>query len=281
MKVAIFFDGKNYYSGWQEHTGGQPIDFVKLSHWLTERVGGTYLWGSYYYTGVERDTDGAPTARLEKFLDDLERKPGFFVRRLPRRQRRSHCDACGADTVYTEEKQVDTTMVADIVRLAAAGAYDIAILLSGDSDYAPAMEAVRLLGKQAYVATWAGVGLSSEMRRVAFDHLDLTEAIEACADTGYHETAVAALAAAEDPEAAAAFLEEVRRAEQQFVGGYVGVNFFLTKWRSLRLDPSPVVRQQLLNRLVEDGTVEVYEVESGEKAMRSVGGPVEGEVPQE
>ena len=53
MKVALFFDGKNFYSGWRERASRQPLDFTALSRWLVRRVGGDILWGSYYYTGIE------------------------------------------------------------------------------------------------------------------------------------------------------------------------------------------------------------------------------------
>ena len=53
MRVALFFDGKNFYSGWRDAANGRRIDFVRLSEWLVKRAGGTYLWGAHYYTGVE------------------------------------------------------------------------------------------------------------------------------------------------------------------------------------------------------------------------------------
>jgi uncharacterized LabA/DUF88 family protein len=266
MRVALFFDGKNFYSGWQEQTGGSPIDFVDLSQWLVKRVGGTRLWGAYYYTGVAVEGEaGEVGARLESFLAALAAKPGFFIRAFPRRRRTARCADCGAENGYTEEKKVDTSIVADMIRLAAIDAYDVAVLLSGDADYAPALEAVRQLGKQAYVATWGRYGLSPDLRRVCFDNLDLA------ASLGHMATATVE----EDAEALGAFLEEVGRAEKQFEGGYVGVNFFVTKWRSDRLDPSVSVRQRLLNRLVEDGYIEIYETDTGEKAMRTAHLPEE------
>jgi uncharacterized LabA/DUF88 family protein len=261
MRVAIFFDGKNFYGGWQDQTGGRPIDFVELNQWLVKKVGGTSLWGAYYYTGISTEGENEVGARLENFLTSLATKPGFFVRAFPRRRRATRCFTCQAENFYSEEKKVDTSMVADMVRLAAIDSYDVAILLSGDSDYAPALEAVRQLGKQAYVATWGRFGLSSDLRRVCFDHIDLMDSLDQATAAPVEDDAVAL----------GVFLEETGRAEKQFAGGYVGVNFFVTKWRSDRLDPSVSVRQRLLNRLVEDGYIEIYETPNGEKAMRSSG----------
>jgi len=41
MRVGIFFDGKNFHSGWRAAADGVMIDFVKLSKWLVERIGGS------------------------------------------------------------------------------------------------------------------------------------------------------------------------------------------------------------------------------------------------
>src|SRR4029453_2738313 len=46
-------------------------------------------------------------------------------------------------------------LVADLIPFAANGAYDAAVLVSGDDDFVPAVEAVNALGKKVWVATWS------------------------------------------------------------------------------------------------------------------------------
>lgn len=269
MRVAMFFDGKNFYSGWRDVAGSPATDFVKLSQWLVSRVGGSRLWGAYYYTGVE--ASGANT-KLGSFLDGLEHRPGFFVNRFPRKIRTTHCVSCNAENTYTEEKEVDTTMVADMLRLAAVDAFDVMILMSGDADHAPAVEGVRALGKQAYVATWGGKGLASRLRRVAFDHIDLMNSIS---ETRYvkKENSEFSGSGQEDGNGDSdedIFLDELERAEKKMVGGWVGANYFITKWRADNFTSSVAERRQILSDLEKDGLVEVYETESGDKAIRIV-----------
>lgn len=293
MKVALFFDGKNFYGGWRDRTGRQPIDFVKLSKWLVNQASGSLLWGAYYYTGIEPDSNDGGQNKLASFLDTLERLPGFFVNRFPRKKRTATCSACGAQNHYSEEKEVDTTMVADMLRLAAVGAFDVLVLMSGDADHSPAVEGVRALGRQAYVATWGGSGLSTRLRKAAFDHIDLLAGIDEFraptvapggapvsvpTPVGPIATAASvstpALVAASSPEPSAAlsgedaFLHELGRAEARFVGGYVGVNYFITKWQCEALDQSPEVRRRILNKLEQAGRVEVYLAADGSKALR-------------
>jgi uncharacterized LabA/DUF88 family protein len=301
MKVALFFDGKNFYSGWRERSGRQPLDFAALSRWLVRQAGGDVLWGAYYYTGIE---SGAPTAgsgqaALTGFLDNLEMLPGYFVQRFTRRTKSYRCRQCDAEHLYTQENEVDTTMVADMLRLAAVGAFDILVLMSGDSDHAPAVEGVRALGRQVYVATWGGIGLSRRIRRAAFDHIDLGEALEECgrpwppssgddpsapilvpgsSDSSQPSTISApriltdgdaALGSSHADDAAVnIFVDEVRRAESKFPGGYVGVHFFVTRWQSALLDPDPELRRRLIDRLGREERIEIYTTDDGTKALR-------------
>ena len=141
MKVALFFDGKNFYSGWKRAAPGVEIAFGDLAQWLVRTVGGDQMWGAHYYTGVEEGGHERDAAQrgLERFLDMLEHQRGFFVRRLPRRQTERRCEHCGEETRYSQEKEVDTTIVADMLRYAAVNAFDVAVLVSGDSDLAPAV----------------------------------------------------------------------------------------------------------------------------------------------
>jgi uncharacterized LabA/DUF88 family protein len=304
MRVAIFIDGKNFYAGWKDRAGGRRIDFSEMARWVVAHAGGSSLWGAYYYTGVETGA-GASTEgqlKLTGFLDMLEMQPGFFVERFPRKANTFSCAACGAENRYTQEKEVDTTMVADMLRFAAVGAFDILVLMSGDADYAPAVEGVRAIGKQAFVATWGGAGLSSRIRRAAFDHIDLLNGLQEFErpDDGVPasvplpsplfdppstmrggDVSVESPRFREDHGLAfgeadrALFIEEVRRAEEKFHGGYVGANYFVTRWSSEVLEESPDSRRRLLDVLVDDGRVEVYEAADGKKAIRLTRSPSE------
>jgi len=274
MRVALFFDGKNFYSGWRDAAAGQRIDFVKLSSWLVERVGGSSLWSANYYTGVdEHPADGQDGAlKLNSFLDVLESQPGFFVYRFTRRGQRVTCQSCGAENRLPQDKELDTTMVADMVRLAAVGAFDVMVLMSGDSGYAPAIESVRSLGRQAYIASWGGAGVSQRIRRAAFDHIDLLEGMPVFErePKGEDERTIDLDSPEELERAQGIFLSELATAEEKFNGGYVGLGYFVTKWRSSLLDPNPDVRRRLVDELAGIGKLEIYEAPDGAQAIRSL-----------
>src|SRR5688500_13108267 len=153
------------------------VDYDRLASWITQAVGGpnAIFGGAYYYVGVSAD---APQV-VEGFLKGLELRPGYFVKRDKRVRRSVRCPACGAENEYTTEKRVDTRLVADLIHFAANAAYDAAVLVSGDDDFVPAVEAVNALGKQVWVATWSADELSTDLRVRCFGHLQLSEGLGA------------------------------------------------------------------------------------------------------
>lgn len=81
----------------------------------------------------------------------LDRMPGVQVVMKPRKVKRppkcpschaevSTCPSCGSSMRGTVEKGVDTAIVTDMIRLAWEDAYDIAVLVSADSDFVPAVQ---------------------------------------------------------------------------------------------------------------------------------------------
>src|SRR5919204_550872 len=175
MKICIFFDGQNFYRSLLRYDESLRVDYDRLALWITQKVGGdgAVFGGAYYYVGVSA---GAPQ-QVEAFLKGLELRPGYFVKRDPRVRRAGRCATCGAEYEYTTEKRVDTRLVADLIHYAANGAYDAAVLVSGDDDFVPAVEAVNALGKQVWVATWSAEELSSDLRVRCFGQIRLSDGI--------------------------------------------------------------------------------------------------------
>jgi uncharacterized LabA/DUF88 family protein len=280
MRVALFFDGKNFYSGLKDRAPDNIIDFTKMSRWLVKQVGGSHLWGAYYYTGVEigPGSRSEGQSKLSGFLDMLELQPGFFVKRFPRKVHSFNCVSCGAINRFTLEKEIDTTMAADMLQLAAVGAFDIMVLLSGDADHTPAVEAVRTLGKQVYVATWGRTGLSTRIRKSVFDHIDLLDGLPNFATRAdeYREQQAQRYSDDEmedliiDQAMLDIFMDELHKAEMTFSTGYVGMNYFLKRWQSDRMLPNAEDRRHIMDVLIDEERVEVYEAPDGNKALRII-----------
>src|SRR5438094_1272666 len=236
MKVSVFFDGQNFYRSLQRYDESLRVDYDRLAAWITQAVGGpgAIFAGAHYYVGVSAD---APPL-VEGFLKGLELRPGYFVKRELRVRRSGRCPACSADYEYTTEKRVDTRLVADIIQYAAIGAFDPAVLVSGDDDFVPAVEAVNSLGKQVWVATWSAEELSKDLRVRCFGQIHLSDGIGAFrVERRPYERASGRVPAVRPPRPAMSpasssqlerGLQELQRAEARLP--HVGRGYFVMRW---------------------------------------------------
>jgi hypothetical protein len=286
MKVCIFIDGQNFYRSLLRYDESLRVDYDRLATWITQAVGGqsALFGGAYYYVGVSAD---AP-ALVENFLKGLELRPGYFVKREGRVRRSGRCPSCGNDYEYTTEKRVDTRLVADLIHYAANGAYDAAVLVSGDDDFVPAVEAVNALGKQVWVATWSAEELSSVLRVRCFGYLRLSEGSGAfraerprvVGDRGPSVRSASAAPlvgapaapvltasgpAAPGPAAPVSVeraLIELQRAEARLP--HVSRGYFVTRWKSHQLPPAGSEREHLVQEMLDTGVIEEFRIVDAE-----------------
>jgi hypothetical protein len=284
MKVCIFIDGQNFYRSLLRYDESLRVDYDRLALWITQTVGGpsALFAGAYYYVGI---SPGAP-ALVEGFLKGLELRPGYFVKREVRVRRGGRCPMCSGEYEYTTEKRVDTRLVADMCHYAAIGAFDAAVLVSGDDDFVPAVEAVNALGRQVWVATWSAEELSSDLRVRCFGHLHLSDGVAAFrTDRARHvdrglggmrpdvRSGYARPAPVPPPQAAPFALErglaELQRAEARLP--HVSRGYFVTRWKSHQLPPAGQERELLVQQLVEAGLAEEFEVvDAGGRAVTAI-----------
>jgi uncharacterized LabA/DUF88 family protein len=113
----------------------------------------------------------APGVQLR--LGHLQPRPAGWQRAVKRALQASGTNLTEFERHFTfrrgvEQKGVDTLIVLDIVRLAERGAYDLAVLVSGDRDIAEAVRVAQDAGRRVVVAKpRAGHGLSTELAHLA------------------------------------------------------------------------------------------------------------------
>lgn len=152
--VAIFIDGSNLYHSLEENCKRFDVDFGAFTQKLCK---GRKLFRTYYYN-VLRDPERNPQAYQDqqKFLSALYNTPYLEVR-------------LGAAKVRGEiaiEKGVDIMLATDLLRFAWQDLYDVAILVSGDGDFAYALQAIKNIGKHVEVAAFPA-NMSWELAQVA------------------------------------------------------------------------------------------------------------------
>lgn len=188
MRARVFVDFWNYQLGWNEAAGrdwqGRPIqcDWSKLPKELVGAADallvtagnppGLTLEETIVHASVNDSSQATlQEARLKDWLSNwLDRQPSFDVKIRTRRPRRRtiRCRSCSTDIITcphcsaaltaAAEKGVDAALVTDLLSLAWQRAYEVAILVSGDSDYIPAVEYVQSQGLKVINAAWYGKG---------------------------------------------------------------------------------------------------------------------------
>lgn len=160
-RVAIFIDGSNFYHALKASFGKAQIRFDALASALTDYSPDRKLLRVYYYSAAYNQTANPDEyAKQQTFFNKLRRTPylSLTLGRLEPRSIEIDLDSGQRDaiekivggplpTVTHVEKGVDVQLAVDMVRLAVADTYDVAILISADGDFAPAVEAVKQLGK--------------------------------------------------------------------------------------------------------------------------------------
>lgn len=144
VRVISYVDGFNLYfglrsKGWRRYYW---LDLVALSRSLLKP--GQYLVHTHYFTArIQHRERGQSAGRQAIWLDALAAQEGItchFGHYLAKQRR---CHHCGAVWTSYEEKMTDVRIATQLIVDAYEDRFDTAIIISGDSDLAPPIEAIR------------------------------------------------------------------------------------------------------------------------------------------
>lgn len=163
-RARVFVDFWNYTLSMRNADAEFRTDWAKLGPVLARAAtavvdaatAGDYQGLNFYGShDPARESD----RRLHRWATTVvDTFPGVSVSIVPRQRKRSppvcptchsavaQCPACGADMRGTEEKGVDVRMATDMISLAWADNYDIAVLVSSDRDFVPVAEFLETRG---------------------------------------------------------------------------------------------------------------------------------------
>jgi uncharacterized LabA/DUF88 family protein len=174
-KIRVFVDFWNFQLEWNDRSQGQRLNWAALPTELVNRALAVTGIADYQYDGTRvyasvdmtRPTGGRLKHWLNSFID---RQPGVNVHISERRPRARpiHCRACDSHIndcpncnqpfLKSAEKGVDASIVTDLFSLAWANSYSMAILVSSDGDFVPAVENLQAKGFKIINATWHNLG---------------------------------------------------------------------------------------------------------------------------
>jgi uncharacterized LabA/DUF88 family protein len=144
-RISIFIDGNNFYFGLRKIYGKnrslKDFDFRAFAKFLS---GNDAKIDIYYYNALlDKEHNFEKYESQKEFFDKLKSIPNFnlILCRLLKR------NILGTDKFYYIIKEDDIHMAVDMVENACSDNFDIAILVSGDGDFVPAVKAVQRKNK--------------------------------------------------------------------------------------------------------------------------------------
>jgi uncharacterized LabA/DUF88 family protein len=153
-RVAIFIDGSNLYHGLRSSFGRHNLNFAEFAGKL---CGPRRLFRTYYYNVLQDPTQRPDTYReQQEFLDMLRKTPYLEIR----------LGGTKVSQGIPVEKGIDIMLATDLLYFAWNNFYDVAVLVSGDADFAYALQAVKNMGKHVEVAYFE-TGGSKDLLSVA------------------------------------------------------------------------------------------------------------------
>jgi uncharacterized LabA/DUF88 family protein len=144
-RVACFIDGGYLDKVLRNEFSSAKIDYAKLAEWM---AGGIPLLRTYYYhclpykSGTPTQDENERFSSMERFLNSLEKLPKFEVRKGKLEFRGWQGDG----TQIYIQKRIDVLLAVDLTSLSAKGSITHAAILTGDSDYLPAIEMAKNQG---------------------------------------------------------------------------------------------------------------------------------------
>ncbi len=153
-RVAIFIDGSNLYHALKNNLRRSNLNFAEFASRL---CGSRRLFRTYYYNVLQDPTQRPDSYReQQEFLDNLRKTPYLEIR----------LGSTKLAQGIPVEKGIDIMLATDLLYFAWNNFYDVAVLVSGDSDFAYALQAVKNMGKHVEVAYFES-GSSKDVLNVA------------------------------------------------------------------------------------------------------------------
>src|SRR3989344_9284002 len=172
LRIDVLVDGGNWYHALRQHSAGgrKYVNYRALAEWLVgelQKEGSLFARrsvqiGKWYFTAVPED-DPLFKASMLAFLSGIADRDGYHVVQFPKRISRVSCVECGKQQVRFEEEQVDVAVATQLILRAVEKVVDAVVLVSGDSDYVPAVMAAQEMGMPVFVAGFPGVNLAERL----------------------------------------------------------------------------------------------------------------------
>ncbi len=142
-KAVVFIDA-GYFVKVRENLGIYRINFEKFTDILCEENDVERFWTMYYdcppfVSNPATAEEKTRESKFDKFIYSLNRLPRFQIRLGKLSRRTIICKKCGHSETKYGQKRVDNLLTVDMTRAIWKNRIYKAILVTGDSDFVPAV----------------------------------------------------------------------------------------------------------------------------------------------
>ncbi|MCJ7431056.1 NYN domain-containing protein [Candidatus Bathyarchaeota archaeon] len=141
-KADVFIDG-GYFAKVRQNLGVYKVDFAKFSDLLCgsmERLFTFYYDCPPFQSNPPTEEEKIRKAGFDRFEYSLRSYPRFQVRLGKLSRVDVQCEHCGDITTKYRQKRVDNLLTVDLTRAIWKDNISKAILVTGDSDFVPAVD---------------------------------------------------------------------------------------------------------------------------------------------
>lgn len=142
-RVVTYIDGFNLYYGLKEANFQRFywLDLTKLASELLQ-AGQTLVETKYFTARINGPAGCQRRKRQNTFLEALATLPGLRIFQGHYLGKPANCNTCGATWTIHEEKMTDVCIATELLMDAHANRFDTAMVISGDSDLVPPVNAI-------------------------------------------------------------------------------------------------------------------------------------------
>lgn len=179
-RVIVYIDGFNFYFGlreskWQRY---YYLDYPQLSKSLIKGLPGSQLVMTKYFTArISAPED--KRIRQQNYIEVLTLRGQIELLFGNYRDKSFTCSnySCNRPNFIPNEKQTDVNIAVGMMSDAFEDKFDIAILISGDSDLVPPIREIkRLFPKKKVMACFPPLRRSKELRKACSGEVIIKEA---------------------------------------------------------------------------------------------------------
>ena len=176
LHVRVFVDFWNFTLSIKKRDPAFKVDWKELGRTLATEAtrlidpAANVNFAAMHVVGSYDPKKPEDTKLKNWLLNTLDKFPGVHVSALQRQRKREPprcpachattaiCPTCGGDMRGTEEKGVDTRLATDMISLAWANGYNVAVLVFADKDFVPVAEFLQTRGIKVIHASFPPLG---------------------------------------------------------------------------------------------------------------------------